>query len=94
MTLKEALKGIVYLIIGVIFILTIWAKFYPHTDIQGTTKILIEQNYQPIKVGGHAWFIPGNNWSATKFTDITAKGDKVTGYCVIQLSGKGALYFE
>jgi len=75
--------SVIGIILSVLFVLFIWHKLYPHTDIQGTTKILIEQNYQPLKVGGHAWYVPGNNWSSTKFTAINTKGGKVSGYSVI-----------
>ena len=94
MKTKQKLKNNLYVIVISVFILfALWVGLYPRTDIQDTTKLLIEQNYKPINVGGHAWFT-GKTWSATKFIAISSKGDTVTGYCTTRLFGKSGLFFD
>jgi len=93
--MKQKLKKSVLALGYSVFILfALWAGFYPRTDIKGTNKLLIESNYKPINVGGHAWFTSGRSWSSTLFKAISSKGDTVSGYCTKVLFGRSALFFD
>lgn len=65
------------------------------TDVEGTTKTLKAQGFEPVEVGGGKWFggSKGDFWR-TKFTANNIKGEKVEGYATKGLFKGTTLRFE
>ena len=62
-------------------IIGIYIVFFPPVDVETTTKVLKQNGYKPINVGGYAFSYVGENTDLykTKFKAIAPNGDTVTG---------------
>lgn len=70
------MKKIAYLVATLIFVGV--NLIFPHTDIEGSKKILELNMYKNIKIGGYGWFA-SKDWYSTKFTATSPSGIECSG---------------
>lgn len=65
------------------------------TDESGTTKVLKQNGYKVIHVGGYRWFGGDkSDWWSTKFKAVTSQGDTINGYVTTGIFKGYTIRFE
>ena len=65
------------------------------TDESGTTKVLKQNGYKVVEVGGYRWFGGDkSDWWSTKFKAVTPQGDTIKGYVTTGIFKGYTIRFE
>ena len=74
--MKKIFVILIFVQLIVLVVLIFCFVYFPNTDIEATRKVLILNNYKPIKIGGEG---SSKLWYSTKFKAIAPNGDTCEG---------------